>query len=263
MRLADKRVLITGASRGIGAALAGAFAARGARVVLSARDSDRLREAAERLGGHAFPADLDDASAVRGLIGRVEVEHGPLDILVNNAGIESTQALWAMTPEAVERVVRLNLTVPMELTRQALQSMRSRNQGRIVNISSLAGVVALPGFATYGAAKAGLTHFTACLRADLRGTGIGTTVVEVGPVATDLLEQVRAYPTIQQSYDRLGRLGLLPTVSANRVAEVVVSAVERNRGHVRLPRRAAAASLLPDLPRLVVGALTAGIAHEP
>src|SRR5262249_43989198 len=186
VELRDALVLVTGASRGIGLATAEAFAARGARLVLVARDTPALQEAAARLGATALPADLADPAALDGLVAKA----GDVDVLVNNAGIDVSKPLWEHTAEDIQRLMQINLVTPIELTRQALPGMVQRRRGHIANVSSLAGVVSLPGFASYGASKAGLTHFTASLAADLRGTGVGVTVVEAGPVRSDFLESV-------------------------------------------------------------------------
>ena len=165
VEIRDTLVLVTGASRGIGLATAEAFHAEGARLVLVARDTDALHAAAARFGATALPADLTDPAALEGLIDRA----GPVDILVNNAGMDITKPLWEHSAEELRMIMQLNLLTAMELTRQALPGMIARKRGRIVNVSSLSGVVSLPGYASYGASKAGLTHFTSCLNADLRG----------------------------------------------------------------------------------------------
>ena len=139
-----KVAIVTGASRGIGAAIATAFVERGATVALVARGAEALDELAGRLGGTAPPADLTDSGVVAGLLDRVEAEAGPVDVLVNNAGMEPTKAVWSMSATEVEAILRLNLVTPAELTRQAAVRFRPRGRGHIVNVSSLAGCVALP-----------------------------------------------------------------------------------------------------------------------
>ena len=118
----------------------------------------------------------------------------------------------------------------MELTRQALPGMIARRRGHIVNISSLSGVVSLPGYASYGASKAGLTHFTSCLNADLRGIkGVGVTVAEVGPVRSALLDSVTSADTIRRSYDRLYKTGMVRDLDPEDVAHGVVQAVQEGQ----------------------------------
>src|SRR6476620_1406226 len=118
MELRGKRVLITGASRGIGDALARRFAAVGAHVALVARSADAIEKLAADLGGTAHPADLADTAQVATLINRVEDEAGPIDVLVNNAGIDRADAFWEHSHDDVSRIVQINLTAPMELCRQ-------------------------------------------------------------------------------------------------------------------------------------------------
>ena len=257
MKLRDALVLVTGASRGIGLATAEVFAARGARLVLVARDTPALHEAAARLGATALAADLCDPAALDGLVARA----GDVDVLVNNAGIDITKPVWEHSAEEIRRLAQINLVTPMELTRQALPGMVRRRRGHIANVSSLAGVVSLPGFATYGASKAGLTHFTAGLAADLRGTGVGVTVVEAGPVRSEFLDSVTSAPTIQRSYNRLYKTRLLRAVDPEDVAKALVRAVEKGKRNVWLPRSAALAPALGELPRRVVGLAVAEIRH--
>lgn len=262
MELDGRRVLVTGASRGIGEAIAGACAAAGARVALVARSADRLEELAGRWGGTAHVADLADAAQVDGLVARAEAEGGPVDVLVNNAGFDLGGPLVAAEPAELDRLFQLNLVTPVQLTRQVLPGMLARGRGHIVNVSSLAGVGAFPGLAAYSATKAGLTHFTAGLRADLRGRPVGTTVVELGPVPTDMLARVGDYRPIEASFERFYRLQMLTDVPVGAVGDAVVDAVRRRRAHVRLPRRAGMNAMLAELPRQIVEVLLTGVPHD-
>jgi short-subunit dehydrogenase len=257
VEIRDTLVLVTGASRGIGLATAEAFRAKGARLVLVARESDALHAAASRLGAQAIAADLTDPAALPGLVERA----GEVDILVNNAGMDVTKPLWEHTADELQQIMQLNLVSAMELTRQALPGMIRRRRGHIVNVSSLSGVVALPGYASYGASKAGLTHFTACLAADLRGISVGVTVAEVGPVRSALLDSVTSADTIRRSYGRLYKTGLVRDLDPEDVARALVRAVERGKRNVWLPRTSALAPAMVEVPRRVVGLLTAGIRH--
>ena len=177
MKLSGARVVVTGASRGIGAALATELAARGARVVLVARSVEPLEKLAAELGGEAFPADLALASGIEPLVHRIEAD-GPIDVLVNNAGLDLTGDLVALPTDEIARLLAVNLCAPMLLCRAVIPGMRSRGRGHIVNVSSLSGTNALPGLAPYSASKAGLSHFTAALRAELKGTPITTTLAQ-------------------------------------------------------------------------------------
>jgi len=231
-------------------------------VALVARNADALAELAAELEGTAHPADLTDPATVDGLIGRLEAEIGPIDVLVNNAGIDLAGHVRDHGAAELEKIFRLNLLTPAELCRQALGPMIDRGDGHIVNISSMAGVAAFPGLAAYSSTKAGLTQFTAGLRADLRGMPVRTTVVELGPVPTDMLAHVDDYRPTRDSFRRLGRLQLLPDTSREIVAEAVVTAVQRDRRHVRLPKRSAGFAMLTEAPRRTVELLLAGVRHQ-
>lgn len=262
MELRDTGVLVTGASRGIGRAMAEAFAAEGARLVLVARSGAPLKELADRLGAHAHPADLTDPGQVDGLIDRLEIEAGAIDVVVNNAGIDATGPLVDQSPEDLEALFRLNLMAPAELCRQAIPRMLSRGRGHVVNVGSLAGIGVFPGIAGYAATKAGIAQFTAGLRADLRGLPVGTTLVELGPVETSMLEHAEGYTPTHRSFQRFRHLQLLVDISPLTVADAVVDAVRRNRPHVRLPKRVATFAMLPEVPRRLTQWLLTGVPHQ-
>jgi len=264
VELGGKRVLITGASRGIGEALARSFASKGAHVALVARSEGAIEELATELRGTAHAADLAEPGQVSGLIARVEAEAGPVDVLVNNAGIAPTSgAIQDWTPEDLERIFRVNLLAAAELCRQVLPGMLQRGRGHVVNVSSLSGVAVFPGLAAYSSTKAGLTHLTAGLRADLRKTPIRTTVVELGPVPTEMLDSADEYAPAGNSFKRFYRLQLLVDVPKEVVAADVVTAVEKGRRHVRHPRRAVAFPVLAEAPRRVAELLLTGVEPRP
>jgi short-subunit dehydrogenase len=258
--LHGKRILLTGASRGIGRALAVAYAAKGARLALVARGETDLEEVAAGLAdATVHPCDLADREQVDGLVERVQAERGPIDILVNNAGVDSHWSFVGADAEAIRRVYDVNLLAPAELCRQVLPGMVARRAGQIVNISSLAGVGVFPGLTAYASSKAGLSHLTAGLRADLRGTGVRTTLVELGPVPTEMLANIDLYEPTAASFERWRRLGLLPTTPPASVADAVVAATASGRRHVRLPKRAMAFSMLTEAPRRIVEVCLAGV----
>jgi uncharacterized protein len=258
MQIEGHHVVVTGASRGIGKGIAREFAARGGRVTLVARTASTLEALAEEIGGHALPADLFDREQVSSLIERAESEAGPVDILVNNAGMEHSKSFFDITEVEVDEVVALNVSVPIELTRQVLPGMRDRGRGHVLNISSMAANGALPGFAVYSATKAGLSHFTRALRQDLKGLALGVTTLEVGPVPTDIMENL-AYEPALAGFARLRRLQLLPDVSVERVARAAANGVERNKRAVWLPRRASLFGALTGAPQRIVEPLVADI----
>ena len=227
-----------------------------------ARNAAALSTLAEELGGTAHAADLADPGLVTGLVGRIEADGGPVDVLVNNAGLGTGRNVVDFTAAELEAIFRVNLLAPAELCRQVLPGMLERGVGHIVNVSSLAGVAPFPGLAVYASTKAGLTQFTAGLRADLRGSPVRTTVVELGPVPTDLLDAAEEHRPTADSFRRFAALQLLPDIRRDLVAEEVVAAVENDRRHVRLPKRAAVFSLMTEAPRRLAEVLLSGVPHQ-
>ncbi len=262
MELEGKRVVVTGASRGIGEGMATAFAAAGAHVALVARSEGPLRALAERLGGTAHPADLTDPAARTGLVAAIEGDGGPVDVLINNAGIEVAAPIDRQSAEDVSDVFQVNLLAPVELTRQVLPGMIDRRSGHVVNISSQAGAVVFPGMSTYASSKAGLSTFTRGLALDLHGTGVGTTIAEIGTVSTDMLdrlEQPGAYRPTTASFNRTFALRVQRRLTVEEVAAAVVSAVASGASAVRLPRRAMAFSLMAAAPQRLAAGLMLGV----
>ncbi len=257
MTLAGQRVLITGASRGIGWSIARQCAEAGAAVALVARSGQRVERLAQELGGTAYVADLSQCDQVGELIARVESD-GPVDILVNNAARAATAGLMALTPQDVVELTQLNLATPIELCRRIVPGMIERGGGHVVNISSLAATGILPGLAVYSATKAALSHFSAGLRADLKGHPVGVTLVELGPVRTDLWANAMSYPPTARSVTRLRRLGLLPEMDSDTAARHIVRAMEHKRRHVRLPRRSMLFPILGETPRRITELLLVG-----
>jgi len=263
MELKGAHVLITGASRGIGAALAREFARADATVSLTARSAEALEELAAELGGTAFPADLMDSTAVDSLVERVEAKCGPIDVLVNNAGVEGHGWIHEAEAGILRNVVRLNLETPIVLTRNVLPGMIQRGTGHIVMISSLAGTGGFPGLSAYGATKAGLTNFAAAIALELVGTGVNTTVAAPGPVDTDMWDHIEEDTEVQPVIDRLNRIHLLPKKSPELVAEKTVAAVLADRRNVRLPRRLISNHWLREMPTRLTGALIRGVPVGP
>jgi uncharacterized protein len=260
MEVDGKRVLITGASRGIGLALAEAFAGAGATVALVARSEGPLRDVAERLKGTAHPTDLLDPEQVTTVVQRVEDEAGPVDVLVNNAGIGLATALWELPADDIEQTIRLNLTVPLELCRQAIPRMVRRRGGHIVNVASMAAIAAVPGMTAYAGTKAGLFHATSALRMELAGLPVGLTSVLVGPVPTDLLQAGEStYPPMKRGFDRMRRLQLMPDTPADTLAAAVVKGVVKDRRTVYLPLRAAVFVAAVEGPRRFVDLALTGV----
>ncbi len=256
------RVLVTGASRGIGAELARAVAAAGAEVALVARSADALEKVAADTGGRPYVADLCDRAESHGLIARVEAD-GPIDVLVNNAGVDTTGRLTTFPPEWIDDLLELNLHVPIQLSRQVLPGMVQRGRGHIVDISSLAATLVAPGIGAYCASKAGLSHFHAVLRAEIASEGakgrVGTTLVEIGPAQTEMMDMLRSYGPTRRSVERFERLRLSYDLDLDRVVTAIVDGVAHDRRFVRLPRRAALFPVLGGATRRISELLMTGV----
>jgi NAD(P)-dependent dehydrogenase (short-subunit alcohol dehydrogenase family) len=185
-----KNVLVTGASSGIGAALAEGFARRGAVVGICARREERLAEVLERLRVHspesrAWPVDLADLSGVDAFARRVDGELGAVDVLVNNAGIPKRRRVTELDPDVVDAVMAINYLSPVRLTLALLPGLIERS-GRVVNMSSVAARLSPPSEAAYAASKAALSAWSECMQVDLHDTGVRVHVVNPGVIDTDL-----------------------------------------------------------------------------
>lgn len=237
--------VVTGSSAGIGQAIAMEARSRGANVIGVAR-----RE------GVDVQADLSDPAQVDGLVDRIEAEHGPIDVWVNNAGIETVGPFAGATAADVRTIHQLNLLTPIELCRQVIPRMDARGRGHVVNVSSMASSAAFCGMTLYASTKAGLSSFHRVLRTEMRGSPVGLTVVEVGPIPTDMLDRVYECASTERGFRRLRRLRLMPEMPRETVATGVVDAVERGRSAVRYPRRAVAFPIITGIPQRVVELLT-------
>ncbi|GGZ63671.1 SDR family NAD(P)-dependent oxidoreductase [Streptomyces subrutilus] len=185
-------VLITGASAGLGAAFARAFAAKGCDLVLVARDEDRLTRLAERLGrefgaaAEVLPADLLDATGLAAVARRLADRARPVDVLVNNAGFGLPAPFPYNPVEDEERMLDLLVKVPLRLTHAALPGLRERRRGAVLNVSSVAGLLPT---GTYGAAKAWITAFSESLRVDMEPYGVRVLAVVPGFTRTEFQER--------------------------------------------------------------------------
>lgn len=263
MQLRRTRVLVTGASRGLGKSIAEVLARRGATVALVARSADSLEVLAKELDGKAYPTDLTDPAAVEGLIERVEAD-GPVDVLVNNAGIDHVGRFPEASAQAVRDLLQVNLAAPMELCRQMMPRMVRRGRGHIVNVSSFGAISQGPGVTLYGTSKAGLSHFTAGIRSELRGKPVGTTLVQIGEVKTDMIDHIRDFGPARRTIDRFTRLRMLPASALDPevVAETIADAIEHNRRHVLLPRHIVPMAKFTEFPRRVSEILLTGIDQD-
>ena len=188
-RLDGKVALVTGASGGIGAAIARALHAQGAVVALSGTRAEALQALADELGAnaHVCPANLKDPAAPDALVAQVEAI-GPLAILVNNAGFTRDMLALRMKDEDWQAVLDVDLTAPFRLARASLKGMLRRRAGRIVSIASIVGTTGNPGQANYAAAKAGMVGMTKALAQEVASRGVTVNVVSPGFVATPMTD---------------------------------------------------------------------------
>jgi short-subunit dehydrogenase len=201
---AGQRVLVTGASAGIGAGLAEEFARRGAVVGICARRSDRLAEVLARCQEHSpdsrmWVSDLADPDAVDRLAAAALEELGGVDVLVNNAGIPKRRHVTRLDMSTVEAVMNINFLSPVRLTLALLPSMLERGSGRIVNVSSVAATLSSPGESAYDASKAAVTAFSEAMAIDLWSSGIKVLVVYPGLVDTELFSLPDNDPVVDPS----------------------------------------------------------------
>jgi short-subunit dehydrogenase len=225
-----QRVLVTGASSGIGAGLAEEFARRGAIVGLCARRQDRLDEVLDRCRRHSpesrrWVCDLSDPAAVEGLAAAALEELGAVDILVNNAGIPKRRHVSRLDPATVESVMNINYFSPVRLTLALLPQMLERDSGRIVNISSVAATLSSPGESAYDASKAAVTAFSESMAVDLWQTGIKVLVVYPGLIDTELFSLPDNDPV----------LAAIEPVPVSELVDGVFDALDRGAVQVYVP----------------------------
>lgn len=237
MNVAGRSALVTGASGGLGHAIARRLASAGATLVLSGRRADVLDELARELGATVAPADLADAESVRALA----AAHGDVDILVANAGLPASGRLGSFTAEQIDRALQVNLRAPIMLAHALSPAMVARGAGHIVLMSSLSGKAPASGSSIYSATKFGLRGFAGALRAELHGTGVGVSAI---------------FPGFIRDAGMFDDAGVeLPrgtgTRSPEHVAKATLRAIERNRGEIDVAPLA-----------LKLGATISGIAPE-
>ena len=189
--VAGKRVLITGASSGIGAALAEAFAERGATVGICARRADRLAEVLDECKVHSpnsamWAADVGDLDRAEAVALEAWEALGGLDALVNNAAVPKRRAVDRLTPAEIEEVMRINFFAPARMSLALLPRMLARDHGLIVNVASMGGRLGIPHEAAYCASKFALTGWSEAMAIDLHGTGVGVRLIQPGPIDTEI-----------------------------------------------------------------------------
>jgi short-subunit dehydrogenase len=225
MQITDRVVVVTGASSGIGAATAEAFARKGAKVVCVARRADKLADTVSKCNGRAIavPADVADPHCAELVMKETESAFGPVDALINNAGLGMALPAEQVTMDDVRRVFEVNFFGPVALTLAVLPGMRERRRGAIINVTSVSGYVPNPGESPYGATKAALSRWSHGLSVELAGTGVHVGVVSPGPIDTEMAPGADEY-----------KMKLYPP---SVVADAIVAAVEKERVHQTAPRK--------------------------
>jgi short-subunit dehydrogenase len=256
MELTGKTVLLTGATGGLGQAIAKALAERGAQLIVSSRKPRELEELVASLSGsghRTIVSDLAETGAAMALL----TDAGPIDVLVANAALPASGKLDSFSAEQVDRALRVNLEVPVQMTRELIPAFTARGSGHFVYISSISGKTATARASLYAATKFGLRGFALCLRDDLRPAGIGVSVVSPGAIsgAGMFADSGAAAPP------------LIGTGKPEQVGAAVVSAIERNRGEVTVaPLRqkvlAQFAANVPEVASRLAGNVAAKAADE-
>jgi short-subunit dehydrogenase len=242
-----KVAIVTGASSGIGLAVARRIVGEGGSVALVARTRSTLEEAARSLGADraaVYPIDVKDFGALTALPRRVVERFGGLDILVNNAGLNHRGPVREQAAAALADVLTTNLTAPVFLTRTALPHMR--RGGIVVNVASLAGMVPVPDEATYCASKAGLRAFTRALADELESSGMRACIVSPGPVDTGFFGEVAHVPDLVFSQ---------PMRTAEQIADAVMACIRTGAREIAVPslsgKLATVGYLFPGLARVL------------
>lgn len=248
-RFDGKSVIVTGASAGVGAAVARAFAAEGARLMLVARRREPLNEIRAELEGRTrvevFPLDVADVSGCGDLVRKTVYEYGCVHYLVNNAGVHVRGAFETVAADDIATMVDVNLRAPLVLARLALDAIRAAGGGAIINVASLAGTTPVPGSATYSATKFGLRAFTLALADELAGSNVHVGAVSPGPIDTGfIMDEIDGVADLTFSQ---------PMSTAEQVAEAVLQVAEGRAVDVKMPRMsgvmATASYLFPSLKR--------------
>ncbi|WBV43689.1 3-oxoacyl-[acyl-carrier-protein] reductase [Pseudoroseomonas cervicalis] len=217
-RLDGKVALVTGATGGIGAAIARTLHRQGAKVALSGTRESVLAELAAELGEGALvaPANLSDPAAPAALVDKVEAELGRLDVLVNNAGFTRDGLAMRMSDKDWADVLEVDLSAPFRLARAAMRGMMKRRSGRIVSIASIVGTTGNPGQANYSAAKAGLIGMSKSLAQELASRGITVNVVAPGFIRTPMTDALNEQQKARlMERIPLGRMGEADDIAAS------------------------------------------------
>jgi 3-oxoacyl-[acyl-carrier protein] reductase len=228
--LSGMTALVTGASGGIGSAIAKALVGQGAQLAVSGSNQEKLEAFRAQLSGDhvALPANLGDSSAVDGLVPRAVEALGKLDILINNAGVTRDSLAMRMKDEEWTDVIRINLEAAFRLSRAALKPMMRARHGRIISITSVVGATGNPGQANYAASKAGLVGMSKALAQEVASRGITVNCIAPGFIASAMTE---ALPDAQKGA-LLGRIPAGKLGEGNDVAAAAVYLASREAAYV-------------------------------
>jgi NAD(P)-dependent dehydrogenase (short-subunit alcohol dehydrogenase family) len=262
--IAGQVVVITGGSRGLGLVLARTLVERGARVAICARDNDELaraRRELEQLGGEVFSAtcDVTDRDDVLRFMASVEDDFGPIDVLINNAGIIQVGPLEQMTTEDFEHALSVNWRGPLHAMMAVLPAMRRRKAGRIVNIASIGGKVAVPHLAPYSTSKFALVGLSQAMRAELVKDDIFVTTVCPGLMRTGSPRHglFKGNHQAEYAWFSIGDSLSVSSVSAESAAEQIIRGFSRGDAEVTISPQAKLISLVhgvaPGLVQEVLG----------
>ncbi|KAA1247406.1 SDR family oxidoreductase [Mycobacterium simiae] len=256
MQLTGRNVLLTGATGGLGRAIALALADRGARLVLSSRKPAELDQLAASLPGRNHRTIISDLAEPGAALAVLE-QAADIDVLVANAALPASGQLDSFTAEQVDRALRVNLEVPVQMTRELIPVFTRRGSGHFVYVSSISGKTATPRASLYAATKFGIRGFALCLRDDLRPAGVGVSVVSPGAISGAGMYADSGAPAPP----------LIGTGTPEQVGAAVVSAIERNRGEVTVaPLRqrmlARLAANAPEMFSQLAGGMAAKAAEQ-
>ena len=252
MQLDGKTALLTGATGGLGRAIAQTLAGKGARVLASSRKADELGELTDSLPGEghrALVCDLAVEGAAEDLLG----EAGDVDALVANAALPASGRLDGFSQEEIGRALRVNLDAPIRMARELIPAMEKHGEGHLVFVSSLSGRAATARASLYAATKFGLRGFAFCLRDDLRGSGVGVSVISPGTIRdAGMYADSGAKPKL-----------ILGSGTPQQVGDAVIKAIEKDRGEVTVAplRQRALTRIALNAPELS-GRMSYGAARE-
>jgi short-subunit dehydrogenase len=251
MDLDSRKVLLTGATGGLGRAIAKALASRGAKLVLSSRKAEELDQLAATLPGAGHTTIVSDLAEEGAALALLE-QAGDMDVLVANAGLPASGRLDSFSQDEIGRALRVNLEAPVRMTRELLPGWQQRGSGHFVFISSISGFATMPRASLYAATKFGLRGFALNLREDLRGSGVGVSVITPGAIReAGMFAESGAAPPPG-----------LGTGTPEQVASAVVRAIEHNKSEISVaPARQRAlarfAMLAPEISGRLAGSVAA------